>query len=106
MRERGTKGEGKEAKLTCTSPLSSRLMLTSLCVSMSLVTVAPFGPITFPRASVGTRNERILGMESLSGRGPGNASRMCFKMCRRPRLACASARCSVSGVSPSLLMSS
>ena len=81
-------------------------MLTKPCVSMSLVTVAPLGPITRPSASLGTKKDRILGMLALSGRGSDSAARMFCRMLSRPRLACARLRLSVSMVRPSDLMSS
>lgn len=38
---------------------------------MSLVTVAPLGPMTLPSASGGTVKDRILGIVGFKGRGRG-----------------------------------
>mmetsp|Transcript_10459 Transcript_10459/g.27697 ORF Transcript_10459/g.27697 Transcript_10459/m.27697 type:complete len:241 (-) Transcript_10459:1426-2148(-) len=92
---------------TAMAPSSPTSRPCSSKSSMMARIVFPPGPITLPMDETGTARLIILGtVDGSSVRGPGSAACICSRICKRPCLACSSARSSVSTARPSHLMSS
>mmetsp|Transcript_31208 Transcript_31208/g.52185 ORF Transcript_31208/g.52185 Transcript_31208/m.52185 type:complete len:228 (-) Transcript_31208:88-771(-) len=86
---------------TWIEPSSSRLIFVTSCVSMSVCTVFPLGPITLPSHSGSILNSRMRGIVFFITRGLASTSFMSFKILSRPRCACINASLIISIVRPS-----